>query len=225
MTDLRPSSDPTLRPPGALWRNLARLVLLAVLILGAMQLMYLIKSAPDNIANTALIGFLLLYALLIALPFVPGVELGASLLAMYGAEMALPVWGATVFGLTLAYLTGRHLPYPLLCRMLSDLRLTGVAFWLERIEKLPRAERLDRMQARLPRWLARITARFRHVTLALLINLPGNAVIGGGGGIALAAGLSRLFALHWMVLTLCIATAPVPLLVWVWGPSILPWTG
>jgi len=225
MTGTHLTSDQTPKRPGALRRNLWRLALLAVLILGAVQLMHLMKTAPESIANTAFISFLLLYALLIAIPFMPGIELGMSLLVMYGAEMALPVWGATMLGLMTAYLTGRYLPYARICRMLSDLRLTRAANWLNRIEDVPPADRLTLMQNRLPHWLAAIAARYRHVTLALLINLPGNAVIGGGGGIAFVAGLSRLFAPHWMAATLCLATAPVPLLVWRFGRDVLPWTG
>ena len=34
--------------------------------------------------------------------------------------------------------------------------------------------------------------RYRYVALALAFNLPGNAVLGGGGGIAMMAGLSGI---------------------------------
>lgn len=34
----------------------------------------------------------------------------------------------------------------------------------------------------------------RYVALAVLLNIPGNVVIGGGGGIAFAAGMTRLFS-------------------------------
>ncbi|MDH3691134.1 MAG: hypothetical protein OEU36_16950 [Gammaproteobacteria bacterium] len=53
----------------------------------------------------------------------------------------------------------------------------------------------------------------RHLTLPVCLNLPGNSVLGGGGGIAALCGLSRQF--HWWsyVLTLIAATAPIPLLV------------
>jgi len=59
------------------------------------------------------------------------------------------------------------------------------------------------------------------VLLALLINLPGNSLIGGGGGILLVAGPSRLFSLPALVVTLILATAPVPLAVWLMGANIL----
>jgi hypothetical protein len=53
----------------------------------------------------------------------------------------------------------------------------------------------------------------RHFTLAVCLNLPGNSVLGGGGGIAALCGLSGQFVWWRFVLTLVIATAPIPLLV------------
>lgn len=46
--------------------------------------------------------------------------------------------------------------------------------------------------------------------IALLVNPPGNTLL-GGGGIARAAGLCRLFALPGPIATLAVAVAPVPL--------------
>lgn len=43
------------------------------------------------------------------------------------------------------------------------------------------------------------------------LNLPGNALIGGGGGIALMAGMSRLFSFPLFLLSLTVAVSPVPL--------------
>jgi hypothetical protein len=53
--------------------------------------------------------------------------------------------------------------------------------------------------------------------LAVLVNMPGNAFIGGGGGIFFTAGLSRLFLPTQTVLTIVFAVAPVPLAVWAFG--------
>src|SRR5512143_321222 len=50
------------------------------------------------------------------------------------------------------------------------------------------------------------------IELAVLFNLPGNVVIGDGGGIALIAGMSRLFPFPKYVLLVCLAITPVPLL-------------
>jgi hypothetical protein len=55
--------------------------------------------------------------------------------------------------------------------------------------------------------------RFRWLALALLINMPGNTVIGGGGGIAMAVGYSRTFTYPAFLACAAVAVAPVPALV------------
>jgi hypothetical protein len=45
------------------------------------------------------------------------------------------------------------------------------------------------------------------------LNLPGNSVLGGGGGIAALCGLTRQFNWWRYVSTLIVATAPLPLVV------------
>jgi hypothetical protein len=64
--------------------------------------------------------------------------------------------------------------------------------------------------------------KYRYVNLAVLINIPGNSVIGGGGGIAFVSGLSGTFRTSLAILTIALATAPVPLAIWLFGLK-LPW--
>jgi hypothetical protein len=51
----------------------------------------------------------------------------------------------------------------------------------------------------------------RYATSAVLLNLPGNALLGGGGGIGLIIGMSRLIPFHKYLLLIAVAVAPVPL--------------
>lgn len=166
-------------------------------------------------------GVLLVYALLIAVPFVPGIEIGFSLIMMRGAEVAWAVYAATVAGLILAYLAGRFLPYAWLHRAFLDLRLTRACRLLDDLHALPPGGRLALMRARLPGRLGDIALRWRYLLLAALINLPGSALIGGGGGICLLAGLTRLFQPRATLLTILLAVLPFPLAVWLWGPGVL----
>jgi len=46
--------------------------------------------------------------------------------------------------------------------------------------------------------------------LILTLNIPGNSLVGGGGGIAFIAGLSGLFSYPAYLATILIAVAPVP---------------
>jgi len=55
--------------------------------------------------------------------------------------------------------------------------------------------------------------RHRYLALAVLFNLPGNMLIGGGGGIALIAGMSGLYRSTNYFITVTLAVAPVPLII------------
>lgn len=176
---------------------------------------------PDAARGLMTVLGLLAYAVLLALPFVPGVEVGISILVMRGAEMAPYVYGATVVGLLCAYVAGRFVPIEFLRRLASDLRLRRLAALLADIGQMPAEERLDRLRERLPAGLALALCDWRYLALALLLNLPGNALVGGGGGIMLLAGLSRLFSLPGIALTIMLAVLPVPLGVWFLGSKIL----
>lgn len=173
--------------------------------------------AMTGLFVTVLIG----YVILLAIPFVPGVEIGIAILMVQGANAAPMVYGATVAGLLLAFCIGQFAPMPRLIRLCQDLRLNRIGHMLERIEMTPRNDRLDAMQNRLPRWLAPILCNYRYVTLGIAINLPGNIALGGGGGIMITAGLSRLFQTSFVLLTIIIATLPVPLSVWLMGADAL----
>lgn len=182
----------------------------------------LLQSDASARAMTGLIvAVLVVYAVVLAVPFVPGVEIGLALLIVQGAAAAPFVYGATVGGLTLAFILGQTVSLPWLVRQVQDLRLHRIAGWLARIAAVPRGDRLSAMQAKLPRWLAPCIVKYRYVTLAVAINTPGNIAVGGGGGILLVAGLSRLFATPATVLVIALATAPVPLAVWLWGVDVV----
>ncbi|MCU0907495.1 MAG: hypothetical protein MUF73_08620 [Rhodobacteraceae bacterium] len=164
---------------------------------------------------------LAIYALLLALPFVPGIEIGLALLAMHGAAAAPFVYGATVAGLMLSYGAGCLIPASAMAAGLHRLGRPGAASALQDWSTLPRPDRLTALSARLPGWLGARIGTLRFVLLAALFNLPGNAVLGGGGGIALLAGLSRLYPPGATALTVAVAVAPVPLAVWIWGGAPL----
>ncbi len=229
---LRPRGAPPLPTPmdtpplrQSLWRMALRILLLGVLIWGAHWLMSLAMDAvamlPQEAQGSARTGVILamlaLYALLIALPFVPGVEIGIGLMMLSGAVIAPAVYLCTVTGLMLAYLAGRFLPHATLRQFFADLRLRGACRLLDEVAPLSRTRRLALIRRKLPGRLGGWAVRFRYVSLAVLFNIPGSTIIGGGGGIALIAGMTGLFGWRAMLVTLLIATAPVPLAVWLFG--------
>jgi hypothetical protein len=178
--------------------------------------------AADKTFSIWLIAVLLLaYAVLIAIPFVPGVELGLSLLLLQGPTAAPWVWLATVAGLTLAYLAGMLLPADRIAVGLRDIRLRRAAALVDQVAPLDAQGRIDLLLSRLPGWLAPLALRHRYVVLGLLINIPGNALVGGGGGIGLTAGLSGIYAPLPTVVSFALAVSPVPLLFWFYGVPAL----
>ncbi len=168
----------------------------------------------DRLRIGMLVAFLLAYALLIAVPFVPGVEIGLSLMVMEGPWIAPLIYMSTVAGLSIAYGVGEWIPYPRLHRIFEDLRLMKACRLLEAVEPLSRVERLEALRSQAPTWLRPVATRYRYILLAILVNVPGNAVLGGGGGLLFTAGLSRLFLPAQTVVTILVAVAPVPLAVW-----------
>jgi hypothetical protein len=160
---------------------------------------------------------LIAYVVFLAAPFVPGAEIGVALLTAFGAAIAPLVYVATVFAMLLAYGIGQLLPVALLVRLLAFLRLRRAADLVARAAPLPRDERLALLlQGAPPRTLA-LALRHRYLALALVVNMPGNAVIGGGGGIMMMAGLSGIFAPLPTLVTVIVAVAPVPLTVLLLG--------
>lgn len=206
-------------------RLLLRIAVVVLAVFAVHLLLEWIMMKTDGSEGNLMIGLLALvllaYALLIAVPFVPGVEIGISLMILRGAEVAPFVYLATVIGLLIAFAAGRFLPYDSLHRTFADLRMARVCALLEEIKPLSRARRLALLRQKLPAWASKLTVDGRYLVLALLINLPGNSLIGGGGGISLLAGLSRLFGFPATLLTFAIAVAPVPLGVWLFGLDIL----
>jgi len=208
-------------------RTLARLGLIALLAL-ALHFVFVWAEGwiMRNEYGWAMPGILLIalviYAVLIAIPFVPGVEIGLSVLAAGGAGIAPLVWLATASGLSLAFVAGCTVPIAWLRRVLTDLHLLRAAQLVARFEALPRKGRVAFVHSLLPRKYCGWIVKYRYLNLAVLINIPGNSVIGGGGGIAFVSGLSGTFRAPLAMLTIALATAPVPLAVWLFGLR-LPW--
>jgi len=177
---------------------------------------------PDIMMSGLMIfSLLLLYAILLAIPFMPGMEIGVSLLIAHGAMAAPLVYGATFLGLGMSYFLGALFAERLPCGFLEKLGLNRACAFIDEIKALNREQRLQRMQQSLPRWAGKWLLGHRYILLALMLNLPGNSIIGGGGGIMMMAGMSRLFSFPAVAAIVALATAPVPIAVWFLGPGIL----
>jgi hypothetical protein len=186
-----------------------------------------VHHSPETDAlwhGVVLVAFIT-YVALMALPFVPGVEVGMALLVTFGAEVALLVYLGTVLALTCSFLIGRLVPERMLVRALKRLRLRRAHALMRRLESLPTERRIAVLLEHVHAPATARALRFRFVAIALALNLPGNAVVGGGGGIGMVAGMSRLCGLTGYVITVCIAAAPVPAMVALTGTAWLPGGG
>ena len=157
------------------------------------------------------------YIGLLALPFVPGAEIGLAMLTVFGAAIAPLVYAATVLAMMVSFLLGRILPGTTLLWILSLFRMRKAADLIGRAAALPPKDRLDLLLDGSPQKIVLLALRHRYIALALLVNTPGNAVIGGGGGIMLMAGMSGIFAPVQTFIAIAIAVSPVPIAIVVLG--------
>ena len=146
-----------------------------------------------------------------AIPFVPGMEIGLAVMMVFGPKIVLLVYMSTLAALSISFMVGRFIPERIIINFLRELRLHRASGLLAEMEGLGPQQRLEAMLERAPKKFVPFLLNYRYVALVAAINLPGNAVIGGGGGIALMAGLSRLFPLPRFLLAVAIAISPVPL--------------
>lgn len=146
----------------------------------------------------------LVYTVLLAIPFVPGVELGWAIIGVFGRAGIIVAWLSTVVGLSISFTLATWLrDRPLLSRInASRLRLT----------ETPTAE-LSVLRRALQYGVC-FYVKHPYVFLFLTLNLPGNWVIGGGGGIAAMTGLAPGVR-YWLFLpTVAVATGVLPLMLW-----------
>ncbi len=178
---------------------------------GFHELQDVLTSSGYEIGIFALVMSGVAYLLLLALPFIPGVELGLLIMVLFGRDGVIVAYLATIGGLCLAYAAAWLLPNQMTSRWVARLGISEAA-------EDPGAA-INGMVAN-AKVTGRLAAKFRsfllnhrYLTLVACLNLPGNSVLGGGGGIAFLCGLSGQF--HWrrFILTIVLATAPIPLLV------------
>ena len=165
-----------------------------------------------NLAVFIVFASAALYIVLTVLPFMPGIEVGLMLMAMLGVEGIVLAYLCTVLALSLSFLAGRLIPPRLVARTLGWLTLHRARKLVTDLEPLDPEERLLFLTRSAPSRIVPFLLRHRYLVLAVLFNLPGNAIIGDGGGIGLIAGMSRLFPFPKYVLLVSVAITPVPLL-------------
>lgn len=170
-----------------------------------------LRPSQQAFVHRMVIATVVLYILLLALPFMPGVEIGLGLMIMLGPEICFLVYLSTVVALTISFCAGLLVPGAAIVRLFDWLGLKRARILVAQISSLPAEERYAMLLSHAPARSVAFLLRHRYLALAVLLNVPGNAFIGGGGGIALVAGMSRFFGFPAFVVTIALAVAPVPL--------------
>jgi len=210
-------------------RTLLKVALLIALLIVANYLAheladalnFQIRPSNEDAVHRTIMTSAASYSLLLAIPFVPGAEVGLALIAMLGPPIAFLVYVCTVGGLALSFAVGRLIPLTGLIRLAEDFNFQRMAKMLNVIEPMNRQDRLAFLASKAPVRFRPVLLRYRYLALAVALNVPGNFLIGGGGGIALLAGISRLYSVPGFIATIAIAVAPVPLAVFFFGNEFL----
>lgn len=211
------------------WPTIAKIVGLISLLVAANFLAHGIADAlnfqirpgnEDAVHRTIMVSAAL-YSILLAIPFVPGAEVGLAMMTVLGPAIAFLVYVCTVAGLSLSFILGRMVPLSALIRFTEDISFDRTNKLLKDIETRGKQERLAYLADIAPNRFIPVLLRFRYLALGIALNIPGNFLIGGGGGIALFAGISRLYSFSGFLLTIAIAVAPVPIAVLVFGKEFL----
>jgi hypothetical protein len=181
------------------------------------QINFQLFPRHESMLQGMLLIALLLYILLMATPFMPGIELGLAVMLLIGSKSALLIYLCTLIALSISYIIGRYFPLSIVRRFLKWLYLEKASELVNQLEPLDQHKRLEFLNRKTPTKIAPFLLKHRFVTLAVILNLPGNALIGGGGGIGLVVGMSKLISFYKYFLVMAFAVLPVPLCIYLQG--------
>lgn len=135
-----------------------KILLLVMLIIGgnllsewiAEQLDFELTPGTEPMIHRIIMASAAAYTILLAFPFVPGVEIGLALIAMFGLRILLLVYLCTLTGLSLSFIVGASIPEKFLFRFVRSLHLKKTSDLLEQLENLDTEQRLQMLLARAP---------------------------------------------------------------------------
>ena len=176
------------------------------------QINFQLWPEHEHLMITALWFAIVVYVLWMALPFVPGIELGLALMVMLGTRGVVLVYLCTLLSLSLSFTIGRLIPLNGFARFLGWLHLYKAQDLVLQLEPLNSEEKLNFLLRTAPSKVIPFLLKHRYLTIAIALNLPGNSLIGGGGGIGLITGMSRLYPFPKYILLVSLAITPLPIL-------------
>ena len=180
-----------------------------------------LRPSNEEFIHKTIIVSAIIYTFLLAIPFVPGAEIGLTLIGMFGPKIVFLVYACTIAGLLTSFIVGRLISLKALIKLFEDLHFSKPSHLLRQFEPMGMDERLRFIVSEAPNRFIPYFLRHRYLALAIVVNIPGNIIIGGGGGIALMAGISRVYSLTGFLVTLAIGISPVPIAVLLFGKEFL----
>ena len=176
------------------------------------QINFQLWPEHENIMITVFWFSVVVYVLWMAIPFVPGIELGLALMVLLGPMGVALVYLCTLVSLSLSFAIGRLIPLKAFSRFLGWLHLQKAQNLVLQLEPLNSEEKLDFLLSAAPSKVIPYLLKHRYLMIAVSLNLPGNVLIGGGGGIGLIAGMSGLCPFPKYLLFVSLAITPLPIL-------------
>lgn len=168
-------------------------------------------STDESSVRMTIMTLAAIFVVASAIPFVPGAEIGLGLILVFGGKIALLVYSCMVVALLISFLIGRFVPTSAIAGFFGFLGMMRVRELVLQFDPLDADDRLALLVSRAPRRFIPTLLRHRYLALVVMLNVPGNTLIGGGGGLAFAAGLSGLFSPLGYITAICIGVAPIPL--------------
>lgn len=158
-----------------------------------------------------LVPVFVVYFITSGLPFVPSSEIGFGLLIIFGGEIAPMIVLVSSAGLITSFVIGKFAPKPKLAKALEWLGLEKAPKFLLKLQDMSGQEKLDHMMQGVSKKFAVTLLKYRYLGVIALLNIPGNAVIGGGGGIAFMSGVTGVFSAKGFAISAIIGVMPYPL--------------
>jgi hypothetical protein len=179
----------------------------------AHQINFQLYPRHEPYLHLVILGSFGLYILLMTLPFMPGIEIGLTLMLFLGSKGVILVYCCTLIALSISFLIGQRIPLQKFAKFLGWLHLKKARDLILEMEPLPPGERVSILHEKAPARIVPYLLNHRYLTIALLLNLPCNSVIGGGGGIGMIVGMSGLITYTRYLLTIAVSISPVPIVI------------
>ncbi len=177
----------------------------------AHQINFQLYPRHEPYLHLVILGSFGLYILLMTLPFMPGIEIGLALMLFLGSKGVILVYLCTLIALSISFLIGRKIPLHKFAKGLYWLHLKKARDLVLEMEPLSPVDRMTILHKKAPAKIVPHLLKHRYLAIAVLLNLPCNAVIGGGGGIGLIVGMSGVITYPRYLLLIAVAISPVPI--------------